>query len=83
MKTCKGCKYAEWVRTANGRLHPSGDGKCTFKLPLSPLVPGAVLNSYYGREAIKCWERMLGQPLRINRKDEFLYHCKTFAREQP
>lgn len=40
MKNCDDCKYAEWKRCSNGRLHPSGDGKCTYpwkqpKLPAS------------------------------------------------
>ena len=40
MKTCKDCKYADWQRTKAGRLHPSGDGSCTypFKIPQLPLA---------------------------------------------
>lgn len=30
---CIDCKYALWAKTTNGRLHPSGDGKCTWKMP--------------------------------------------------
>ena len=30
---CLTCKFAEWKRTASGRLHPSGDGKCTWTMP--------------------------------------------------
>jgi hypothetical protein len=38
MKTCKGCGYAKWAMTADGRLHPSGVGQCTYvwKLPALP-----------------------------------------------
>jgi len=38
MKNCTDCVHAEWVRTKNGRLHPSGDGKCTYpyKIPELP-----------------------------------------------
>lgn len=38
---CDGCKYAEWQLTKNGRLHPSGDGKCTYlrKRPLDMQRP--------------------------------------------
>jgi hypothetical protein len=38
MKTCVGCKYADWVTTASGRLHPSGYGRCTYvwKAPALP-----------------------------------------------
>jgi len=28
---CLDCKFADWNRTANGRLHPSGDGRCSWK----------------------------------------------------
>lgn len=40
MKTCVGCKYADWQKTAGGRLHPGGNGKCTFKIPV-PVLPAA------------------------------------------
>jgi len=39
MKTCNECKYADWNRTTSGRLHPSGDGFCTYKL--TPQIPNA------------------------------------------
>lgn len=29
MSTCDGCKYADWKKTSNGRLHPDKGGKCT------------------------------------------------------
>lgn len=28
---CETCKFADWERTSNGRLHPGGHGKCTWK----------------------------------------------------
>ena len=37
MKNCTHCKHAEWKRTANGGLHPSGDGQCTFRYEIKPL----------------------------------------------
>ena len=40
MKTCTECKHAEWQRTKNGRLHPSGDGKCAYPWQF-PALPGA------------------------------------------
>lgn len=40
MKTCDGCKYANWQRTANGRLHPSKAGRCEFKVEM-PALPAA------------------------------------------
>jgi hypothetical protein len=40
MKTCTDCKYAEWKRTAAGKLHPSGDGQCRYpwKMPELPVA---------------------------------------------
>ena len=40
---CNGCKYAEWKLTKNGKLHPSGEGRCNY-LKLHPLdfnIPAA------------------------------------------
>lgn len=37
MKSCKGCVFAKWDTTASGRLHPSGDGKCTKEFKVPPL----------------------------------------------
>jgi hypothetical protein len=37
MKTCKGCKYANWQKTIVRRLHPSGDGRCMYPYELPPL----------------------------------------------
>lgn len=30
---CLTCRFANWKRTANGRLHPSGDGRCEWVMP--------------------------------------------------
>jgi hypothetical protein len=40
MKNCTRCKYADWKRTAAGRLHPDGSGKCTFPVKI-PKLPAA------------------------------------------
>ena len=37
MKTCIGCKYADWNKTKSGRLHPSGEGQCRHDYQLPPL----------------------------------------------
>lgn len=29
-KTCLNCALAKWDRTATGRLHPSGNGRCLW-----------------------------------------------------
>jgi len=41
--TCIGCIHAEWGRTANGKLHPSGDGNCLYlkKNPMDLRIPAA------------------------------------------
>jgi hypothetical protein len=41
MKNCTDCKYADWYRTANGNLHPSGDGKCNYPYKV-PALPAAM-----------------------------------------
>ena len=43
MKNCTNCTYADWKKTAEGKLHPSGDGRCTkeVKIPELPKLPEA------------------------------------------
>ncbi len=40
MNNCKDCKYALWNRTAAGKLHPSGEGRCNYqwKMPELPVA---------------------------------------------
>ena len=38
---CLTCAYAEWEKTFNGRLHPSGDGRCGFKFEM-PKLPSSM-----------------------------------------
>jgi hypothetical protein len=38
MSNCTECKFAEWRRTANGRLHPSGEGRCRWKHEPKPIA---------------------------------------------
>ena len=40
MRSCIGCRYAEWDKDKAGRLHRSGDGKCTYKVYL-PILPNS------------------------------------------
>jgi hypothetical protein len=42
MKNCTDCKYAEWKRTASGRLHPSREGRCKFPYKVPPLPASMV-----------------------------------------
>lgn len=70
MKNCTHCKHAEWKKTATGRLHPSGDGKClyVYKVPKLP--------------ACKFW--LSGDPRpcggHISRKEELKEDCVYFQR---
>jgi len=73
MKTCKGCKYAEWDRTKTGRLSPTGDGECKYnykipKLPVSMWFSGRVEPSIHGGH--------------INRKEELKEHCVYWQDER-
>ena len=69
MKNCTDCKYAEWQKTATGRLHPSGDGLCAY-----PYVMPALPASMY-------W---IGKTHpsggAINRKKDLSDHCAYFSR---
>jgi hypothetical protein len=42
LNSCLYCKFADWQKTAAGRKHPSGDGKCTWevKIPVLALARG-------------------------------------------
>lgn len=40
--SCMNCGLANWHRTKTGALHPSGDGRCTWKF-----VPAAIPKSRY------------------------------------
>jgi len=70
MKNCLNCKYADWRKTASGKMHPSGDGHCTFQWKSPPLPASMywlVQPSPYG-----------GQ---INRREELKDHCTYYARK--
>lgn len=73
MKSCVGCKYAKWGINAMGRLHPSGDGKCTFNVVV-PELPGAMY-----------WVSSSGAPKPcggyINRKTGLNRECTYFDKE--
>ena len=71
MKSCKGCKYAKWERTNAGRLHPSGDGVCTYKVKL-PTLPAS--RSWLGGAPVS-----LGGS--IERRRELSRHCPCFQPE--
>lgn len=76
MKTCMGCKFAQWDRTAAGKLHPSGQGRCGYKYKLPPL-PGAFYWATYSG----------GEPRPhggfINRRKDLDDHCTHYQRATP
>jgi hypothetical protein len=67
MKDCTDCIYADWQRTATGRLHPSGDGKCRKIICIPKLPP--------------CYD-WLSTPYpaggHINRRKELKDHCPFY-----
>jgi hypothetical protein len=70
MKSCTGGKYARWQKTKAGRLHPSGDGECTFKVKI-PQLPASMY--WIGRT----------DPVphggHINRREDLEDHCVYFS----
>jgi hypothetical protein len=73
MKRCIGCKYAEWVKTQIGRLHPSGDGKCQYQWK-SPQLPASMF--WIGRSAPTPSGGF------ISRKNELQAHCPYYQVEK-
>lgn len=72
MKTCDGCKHAEWKYTTTGRLHPGGDGRCTWKYK-APALPQSMF--WTGRPNPP--EPSGGY---INRRHPLPDHCVYFTR---
>ena len=71
MRTCNGCKYADWKRTNAGRLHPSGDGKCTYEWKTPQLAQSMYFASF---------EPPMVIVVSISRKRELPDHCAYFVR---
>ena len=72
MKNCTQCVHADWQRTAQGRMHPSGDGRCTKEVKLPPLPASKYFISpptAYGGS--------------INRRKELGTHCTYYTRATP
>jgi len=68
MENCLKCKHAEWRKTKNGRLHPSGDGRCTYPYKI-PELPAA-----------KYWFSTIPSPHggHINRREELISYCAYY-----
>lgn len=73
MKNCTHCKHAVWQKTAAGRLHPSGDGRCGYEVKLPRLPASMQWGTVFGGTP-----RPVGG--RINRRRELRDHCEFFER---
>lgn len=74
MKSCVHCAHAVWEKTKSGKLHPSGDGRCSY--PYS--VPALPQSMYWiGRTA------PAPSGGHINRREELKDHCPYFLRHPP
>lgn len=73
MKNCLGCKYAKWDRTAGGKLHPSGTGRCQYQWKMTPL-PASM---YFPFISIK----LVPSGGHISRRQELKEHCTYYLRE--
>ena len=71
MKNCKGCKYAEWEKSKNGSLHPSGKGVCKYKVTIPKLPASMWWSGYYDGPGI------LGGD--IKRHSDFNDHCPFYG----
>lgn len=71
MKNCTDCRHADWQRTANGRLHPSGEGMCRFPVVL-PTLPAS--RHWWGESP------PVPAGGYINRHKELKNHCPCFER---
>lgn len=71
MKRCVGCISADWLKTATGKLHPSGNGYCVKKIIIPPLPA-----SMYWLSSPQPFGGL------INRRRELNEHCPYFARKE-
>lgn len=68
---CVDCVFASWKRTGAGRLHPSGDGTCTWRQTVAlPRVGGT---SWYRANPLEIVGGF------INRHDRPSTPCLTFV----
>ena len=74
MKSCLHCKYADWRRTEAGKLHPSGDGHCTYEWLMPPLPQSM---HWLGKAPTRPYGGL------ISRKTELPDHCAYWAEDKP
>lgn len=72
MKNCTNCRWADWKRTKNGRLHPDGTGHCKF--PVKVAVLPMAFSYGFGERTV----RVNGGY--IDRNRDFSDHCSFFSR---
>lgn len=75
MKNCTHCKHAVWQKTAAGRLHPSGAGKCGYEVKMPKLPASMWWTGVFGKKA-----KPFGG--HINRHKDLPDHCAFFEREK-
>ena len=75
MKSCLHCKYAGWRRTDSGKLHPSGDGRCTYDWKMPPLPQSMY---WLGKIA-----PTMPYIVTISRKKELPDHCAYWTEDKP
>ena len=73
MKNCTRCAHATWMRTKVGKLHPSGNGRCTKEVKI-PELPASRHWSYYSNFTLP--EICGGN---INRNKDLKTHCVYFT----
>lgn len=71
MKNCTCCTYARWDTTKGGKLHPSGEGHCAYKVKM-PKLPASMQWNVVG---------VTPEPLGglISRRVELPRDCAFFA----
>lgn len=62
---CLTCKLADWKRTAAGRIHPNGQGKCAWTPPYIPTPAAWAWNATWsrkGRQPVPEWGQIDRRP---------------------
>lgn len=81
MSSCLDCKFADWKRTAAGKLHPSGDGRCKHVWTPPPV---SAAHWFYDTKSRTPPNPTWGH---ITRKEPFrtdgVDGCKVFQRKLP
>ena len=68
---CMTCQFANWRKTASGKMHPTGEGKCTYALS-EMIIPA----SYYWIGFREKGPMPSGG--RIDRRAPFSRRCPTY-----